>query len=319
MLFWLVALGVLIGVTQWRAVVRENTAAAAYPPNGQLIEVDGVTIHAEVMGQGPDLVLLHGASGSTRDFTFDLAQRLATDYRVILFDRPGLGWSDRLPAYAGIFDAHGEPPLEQAAVLQKAADTLDVKDPIVLGHSYGGAVALAWGLNRPSGTAAIVLLSAVSQPWPGSLGWTYRIPGTSLGSTFFVPLITAFVPQSMIDASLTSIFAPQPVPQGYARHIGPDLTLRRTTQRANTQQVNTLRPHIVEMQKRYATLTMPVEAVHGTADTIVPLAIHSTPLIQDLNNAALITLEGAGHMPHHTHPQDVLDAITRAATRAGLR
>ena len=319
MIWLLIALALLVGVTQWRAAARERAVETAYPPPGQFIDVGGTKIHAEVRGSGPDLILLHGANGSTRDFTFDLADRLATDYRVIMFDRPGLGWSDRLSAYKGIFNAAGEPPLEQAAVLQQAADILGVKDPIVVGQSFGGVVALGWGLNRPDQTSAIVLISAVSKPWPGELGWTYTVPGTSLGSAFFVPLATAFVPQSMVDGSLESVFAPDAVPEGYAAHIGPALNLRRTTLRANTQQVNGLRPNIVKMQTRYDTLAMPVEVIHGTADTIVPLEIHSRPLMDDLPNASLSTLEGVGHMPHHTHTQDILDAIERAATRAGLR
>ena len=66
-------------------------------------------------------------------------------------------------------------------------------------------------------------------------------------------------------------------------------------------------------------LALPIELVHGDADTIVPLTIHSLPLSQRLPNAQLIVLPGVGHMPHHTHPEVVLAAIDRAAARAGLR
>ena len=89
--------------------------------------------------------------------------------------------------------------------------------------------------------------------------------------------------------------------------------------RANAQQVNRLRPHVVEMSARYPTLPMPVEIVHGTADTIVPLQIHSEPLSKQIPGAVLTRLEGIGHMPHHADPQAVSDAIDRAAARAGLR
>ncbi len=87
------------------------------------------------------MILIHGASGNTRDFTFDLAKRLDDRYRVIAFDRPGLGWSDS----AG--DA-GVSPLVQADILRAAADQLGVRNPIVVGHSYGGAVAMAWAPAR---------------------------------------------------------------------------------------------------------------------------------------------------------------------------
>ena len=89
--------------------------------------------------------------------------------------------------------------------------------------------------------------------------------------------------------------------------------------RANAQQVNSLRPHIVEMSKHYAELTMPVELIHGTADVVVPMDIHSEVLVGQVPHGHLTRLEGIGHMPHHVAPQAVVDAIDRAAARAGLR
>jgi hypothetical protein len=88
------ALGGCAAAVDRRAAAREAAAEARYPPTGQLLTVGGRTVHAQVSGQGPDLVLIHGASGNIRDFTFDLVARLDDRYRVIAFDRPGLGWSD---------------------------------------------------------------------------------------------------------------------------------------------------------------------------------------------------------------------------------
>jgi pimeloyl-ACP methyl ester carboxylesterase len=73
------------------------------------------------------------------------------------------------------------------------------------------------------------------------------------------------------------------------------------------------------MSEEYPNLTLPVEILHGAADTIVPARIHAIPLSQRLPDAALTLLPDAAHMPHHTHPEAVIDAIHRAATRAGLR
>jgi pimeloyl-ACP methyl ester carboxylesterase len=58
-----------------------------------------------------------------------------------------------------------------------------------------------------------------------------------------------------------------------------------------------------------------VELVHGTEDTIVPLAIHSGPLSKLLPNVSLTVIPGAGHMPHHAHADVVIEAIDRAALR----
>lgn len=302
----------LAGLTHWRASAREKVTETAHPPVGDFVTVSGRKVHFEIVGQGPDIVLIHGASGNLRDFTFSFADRLKDRYRVIMMDRPGLGWTDR----AGRAD---DPPMAQAELLREAAKQLGVENPIVLGHSFGGAIALAWALQAPQDVSALVLVSAVSEPWPGDLGIFYRLNGTAFGAALTIPLITAFTPKAIVHQKIDETFAPQDAPAGYAAHIAPGLTLRRGTMRANTAQVNNLRPHIVEMSKRYETLTMPIELVHGTLDTTVPLEIHADVFAEGRPNAALTRLEGAGHMPHHTHPQPVVDAIDRAAQRAGLR
>lgn len=310
---------VMIVLVQWRATAREANAETLYPASGQFIDVEGTQIHVSVSGSGPDIVLIHGASGSLRDFTFGLVARLSDRYRVIALDRPGLGRSERPPGYVGIWNVAPEPPSVQANLMQAAADAIGVENPIVLGHSFGGAVALAWALERPDDTAALVLLAAASNPWPGSLGALYQVNSSRIGSAVVIPMITAFTPPSIIENTLGEIFAPQQPPAGYMQHFGPEMTLRRETMRANAQQVNGLRPFIVDMVQRYPNLSMPVEILHGTDDVIVPMHIHSVPLSGQIPGAVLTRLQGVGHMPHHADPDAVIAAIDRAAARAGLR
>lgn len=306
----LLAAGVV--VVDRLADFKEAQAEAGHGPLGQLIEVDGTLVHVLVQGEGPDLVLLHGASGNLRDFTFRLVEPLSRDFRVIAFDRPGLGWTEPL-------DRKSETPRDQARLLQRAADQLGVSAPIVLGHSYGGVVALAWALERPEETSALVLLGSVSNPWPGGIDLLYRVNASALGGAIVVPLLTAFAPKARIDTALQAIFAPQEVPAGYGAHVGAGLTLRRDSLRANARQLAGLRPEVVQMSKDYPSLTMPAELLHGEADTIVPLEVHSEPLSRQMPQAVLTRMPGVGHMPHHADPQAVIDAVHRVAARAGLK
>jgi pimeloyl-ACP methyl ester carboxylesterase len=313
-----VALGGCGVIFDSRADLKEAEAEARYPPLGQFVEVDGRTVHAFVAGNGPDLVILHGAGGNLRDYTFDFVDRVSDRYRVIVFDRPGHGWTQQTdPRYEAAFSRTAEGPEEQAAFLHKAALQLGVTDPVVMGQSYGGAVALAWALNHDP--AAVVVVSGVSHPWPGTLSPTYTVAGSALGGAAVVPLIAAFPPNGSIDSILGGVFAPQPVPEGYARYFGVPLALRRDSLRANARQVNTLRPHVVRMAERYPDLSLPMEIVHGTEDEIVPLTIHSEPLAARVPGANLVRLDGVGHMPQHADPEAVVAAIDRAAARAGLR
>ncbi|MHA6323927.1 alpha/beta fold hydrolase [Roseivivax sp. CAU 1753] len=291
----------------------------AWPPVGQFVTLDdGRRVHAFVTGDGPDLVLIHGASGNVRDFTFDFVDRVKDRYRVIVFDRPGLGYTDRASDdVARLFTSDAETPYEQAAMLHAAAGKLGVSRPIVLGHSYGGAVAMAWGLNHDP--AALVVVSGATIPWSGGLGAQYEILGSSLGGALIPSIATPFATETRIRTVTEEIFKPQPVPPGYLDYIGPGLTLRNDAIRANARQVNTLHAAVSEMAPRYGTVKIPVEIVHGADDTVVPPHVHAQPLDTLLSNSTLTLLEDIGHMPHHWAPAAVTAAIDRAARSAGVR
>lgn len=304
-------------ILQW-ADFREAAIEARYPPLGQMVKVGDRTVHVIVEGQGPDLVLLHGAGGNARDFTFRFTEQLKTRYRVFSVDRPGLGWSDRVrEGLNRAFTGDAESPAEQARVIAAATRQLGAKNPLVLGHSYGGAVAMAWALEEPA--AGIVLLSGVTMPWPGGLDPYYKIFGSPLGSALGAPLVSAFVPRSRVERAVEGVFKPAPVTPNYYTSAAIPLATRIDTFRANARQVRNLRPHVVEMSKRYDTVSLPVEILHGTADTTVWASIHAEPITALLPNANLTLIDGVGHAPHHVAPEPVIAAIDRLAQRAGLR
>ncbi|KPP87759.1 MAG: putative hydrolases or acyltransferases (alpha/beta hydrolase superfamily) [Rhodobacteraceae bacterium HLUCCO07] len=311
----LALLAIFVAITLWKARAHEARAVASHPPEGRILTVDGHRVHAVVMGpdraDAPDLVLIHGLSGNTRDFTHSLAPALAARYRVIIFDRPGLGHSERI-------NRTGATITQQADLLSRAAQQLGAERPIVLGHSYGGAVALAWAVRRPETLSALVLLSAPSQPWQRDLGWYYRLTSHPVVGPLLIPLITAYAQDSRVSDTIDAIFAPQDPPPGYASHVGAGLTLHREALRTIALQRVNLLSEITALQRHYPQIDLPVESVHGTADTTVGLDIHALPLTEQIDGARLARLDGIGHMPQHVAQPEVIAAIDRAATRAGL-
>ncbi len=297
---------------QWRAARREATAQFSHPPQGQILDIDGVQVHAVTMGGGPDVVLIHGSSGNTRDMTFRLAPLLADRYRVIIFDRPGLGYTDRI-------NQTGATIRQQADLLVRAARELGAAQPVVMGQSYGGAVALAWAVHHPESLSALVPVAAASNPWTTPLDPLYRVTSSRLGSALVVPMLTAFVTDARVEQAMIGVFAPQPVPEGYIEHFGAGLTLRRTSLRANAMQRAQLLDQITELQPRYGGISVPTEIIHGTADDTVNFSLHPENLARQIPGAILTPLPGIGHMPQHVAAPDVAAAIDRAAARAGLR
>lgn len=312
----IIALALLIAglatVTTWRVSRNEAVAEASFPPEGQLIDVDGVSVHAVVMGHGPDVVLIHGSSGNTRDMTFALAPILAEDFRVIVFDRPGLGYSDS-------FNPDGETLEEQAEILRRAAVKLGADKPIVAGQSYGGSVSLAWAVTQPEHISALVLIAPAAIPWETPLDGFNRMAATKPGNALVLPLINAFVPDWYVEQALDGVFSPQTAPEGYAEHFGPGLTMRPASMHANAMQRANLLDEVRALQPRYKDISVPTEVVHGTADTTVGLEWHAEPLIDQIPGAELIELPGIGHMPQIVAAPEVAAAIIRAAQRAGLR
>ncbi|WP_370228956.1 alpha/beta fold hydrolase [Cognatishimia sp.] len=312
LLIFALLIAAFVAVTLWRAARNEAASELHAPPLGQIVEVDGHQIHALVKGTGPDLVLIHGSSGNLRDFTFSLVDQLSDRYRVIVFDRPGLGYSDPVnPKGASIF--------EQAAVLQKAAAQLGAEKPIVLGQSYGGSVALAWAVDHPDALSALVTLAAPGKPWDSALPRLYVLNSHPLWGRLLPPVISAWISPQRVAREVEAVFTPQAAPEGYAEHFGTGLTLRRKSLRANALQRAHLLSEIDILSPRLAEISVPMQILHGDVDTTVSLDIHARPMATEISTAELSILPGIGHMPHHVAQSDVLAAIDRAATRAALR
>lgn len=298
---------------------------AAFPPVGQFVEVAGGKVHYVREGTGPELILLHGAGGNLRDFTFDLVEILKDRYTVTAFDRPGHGYTDRVPGIdTGPFATEGDSPQAQAHMLREAAFKLGISDPIVAGHSYGGIVALAWaveGLDVKSqqNAKAVVSFAGVAMPWPGDLGAYYTINGSALGGGLVVPILSALVPEGKIDDVVAQTFAPNSAPDGYAAYLGGQLAIRPENFRANVRQVNTLYPNVVRLSKRYPELTLPIEILHGLEDKTVPIDIHAREIAKIVPSVAVTELAGVGHVPHHVDIDAAIRMIDNAARRSGLR
>src|SRR5712675_2499281 len=135
------------------------------------VTVDGIRVHYIESGTGPTVVMSHGNAGSVEDFKFGVMDLLASDYRVVAIDRPGHGGSDRPP---------GKVTVEaQATLLHHTLLRLGVHEPMLVGHSWGASLALAYALHYPGDVSAIVLLAPAAYPDAGGnrlLGATSKIP-----------------------------------------------------------------------------------------------------------------------------------------------
>ncbi|MBL4864185.1 MAG: alpha/beta hydrolase [Rhodobiaceae bacterium] len=282
--------------------------------HGKLVRSHGISIHyvdvgpteAEEEGLAP-IVLIHGASGNLRDFEASILPELARKHRVIAFDRPGHGWSER----PGVHDI--DEPARQAIVLHDALCALGVEHPVILGHSWGGAVATAYGLQFGEEMSGLVIMSGATHPWKGSTAWYHRVLAKRVLGPLFLWLIVIPFGRFLADAGVASNFAPDPAPAGYAEAIGLSLLFRPKHFRHNSTDTRKLRSHLADQSQRYDEIALPTIIITGTRDQTVLAKLHSYALHEQITGSELVKLQGVGHMPHHVRPDVVIDAVTRLA------
>ena len=147
----------IVGLVLFTALTARRAEALA-PPTGRFIEVDGARLHYLDRGTGPAVVLVHGLGGNLRNF-HGLVDKLAANCRVVAVDRPGSGYSTMVS---------GEHPTlrAQATIIVRFIQKLGLDRPLLVGHSFGGALSLALALDYPDSVSALVLISTLSQVEP---------------------------------------------------------------------------------------------------------------------------------------------------------
>lgn len=287
---------------------RSRQAERAHPPPGKFVSVNGKLLHYVEQGQGEPLVLLHGNSSMHLDFLMSgLVQLAASRYRVIVFDRPGSGWSER-PRGRTL------KPERQAELLLLALEEIGVHRPILYGHSWGTLVALAMALKAPESLRALVLEAGYYYPNPRP-AILFALPlalpglGTLLRHTF-APLLL----RMQWPFAVKLLFAPSKVPEHFWR-FPPWMLLRPSQLRTSSSEVVHLLPAAARLRRRYSQLSVPLVLLAGRHDRIVQYRFHSARLASELPGCDCHLFDGAGHMLHHLIPELMMAAIDEAASK----
>jgi pimeloyl-ACP methyl ester carboxylesterase len=289
------------------SVVYTNRVEAKYPPTGQMVDVDGPDVHVMTAGQaGPVVMMIHGASANAYEYSYTLAPRLSDEHRILMADRPGHGYSDR--------PEDGESLGVQAGLIAGALEALAPGEKaVIVGHSFGGAVALRIALDHPEKVKALVLLAPVSHDWGGGgEAWYNRYAGSPLLGPVFSQLVPVMGP-AQVKSGVDSVFSPKPAPDGYYESSAIGLLFRPPVFRANAEDVNALRSEMAAQQERYPQIKVPVVVFSGARDTVISPPLHVGKLKHQIDGLQMVRLPNGGHMPHHAYGAEVADAIARLA------
>ncbi|MGX5873310.1 alpha/beta hydrolase, partial [Burkholderia gladioli] len=296
---------VLFGFTQFTAYqVRRR-----FPPEGKFVDIDGDRLHYVDYGSGPPIVMVHGLCGQLRNFAYLELPRLAQSHRVIVVDRAGSGRSTRGPAsQANVY--------AQARTIARFIDTLGLEKPLLVGHSLGGAIALAVGLDHPDSVSRIALIAPLTHT-------ETEPPAAFKGLALRWPLLRRFasltmgIPVMILQSrkAIDAIFAPEPVPRDFPIKGGGLMGLRPDAFYAASSDLVAAPEDLPEMERRYPTLGMPVSVLYGRQDAILSYRKHGEALKQKLPGIELTLVEG-GHMLPVTQPVQTTDWIREVAAQA---
>lgn len=280
-----------------------------FPPEGQFIDIGGDRVHYTDRGTGPAIVFVHGLCGNLRNFAYLDMDRLARSHRVIVIDRPGAGRSVRAAdSPANIY--------AQAHTVAQCIEQLGLDKPVLVGHSLGGAISLAVGLNHPHVIRRLALIAPLTHA-------ESTPPGAFMGLVLTSPLVrrlvswTLAIPLSIINSrkAIAAVFAPEAMPKDFPFKGGGLLGLRPHVFYAASSDLVAAPEDLPDMERRYASMTVPVDVLYGRGDRILNVKRQGEALKQKLDRVNLRIIDG-GHMLPVTQPALTTDWVLAVAAAA---
>jgi pimeloyl-ACP methyl ester carboxylesterase len=292
-----------IGSVKANSITRDSTKHATLhntQVEDNFVTVESLRVHYIETGAGRTVVMIHGNAGSVEDFEFGAAERLSSEYRVVAIDRPGHGSSDR-PA--------GKATVEfQAELLHRTLSSLGITQPILVGHSWGAALALAYALKYPGEVSAMVLLAPAAYADESGNGWLRATVRTPVFGDLGLLLGKAVIGHRMLRRALARAFYPQPLSDSYLR-IADSLWLGRKQLKAYIEDESTLNDSLKKMSKRYPEINIPIVIVTGDKDKIVSRDQNAYALHAAIPTSRLIEIKDTGHEIPQTRPESIDTAL----------
>jgi pimeloyl-ACP methyl ester carboxylesterase len=257
-------------------------------------------------GSGPAIVLLHGQPGSSADWE-PVATLLEPEFRVVVPDRPGYGDTGG--------DAFGIST--NADAVAALMDRLDIDKATVVGHSWGGAPALAFAKSHADRVDGLVLVSSVDPSAPMSRSdrvlalpvvgpvasrFGFRVLARLLGIGQLRRVVQQRV-NGTSDEGLTALASSWRTGDVWRSFV--------VEQRA-------MRDELPELDGHLGSIDTVTAVIVGDADKIVPPSAGEA-LAGAIPKARLVTLEGAGHLLPQEDPAAVAAVIADVAQCAADR
>jgi pimeloyl-ACP methyl ester carboxylesterase len=310
MILWLLAIAAAIVAGAY--ALAENARAyvartdARFPPTGRFIDADGVRLHVREAGPdgAPRMLLIHGASSNLLELWGPLAEEFSPLHRVIAYDRPGMGHSERAKR-------DGHTMASQAKCAARVLEQTGDGPAIIVAHSLGAGVALRLALDHPHLVSGLVLIAPACNPYPWKPAWWARLSTRPIIGDLFCSLIIPWLGPPLSPSSVANNFWPAPVPVNYLEEAAVPMVFKPRGFRASAFDVVASNVEFGAQQPRYAELFTPTIIVTADKDKIVSPKRHARALAVDMPAAELVIAPDTGHMPHRLRTDLIIAAIRR--------
>jgi pimeloyl-ACP methyl ester carboxylesterase len=310
--FWGVVFGSLALVLLAALLVGMHKGYAswvwrAFPPTGERLPFEGGSLRVARRGHGPGVVLVHGMNGTAHDFPDELLDDLARDHTVLALDRPGHAGSTRTRAALDL-DAN-------ARAVRAVLATLGGERAVLVGHSYGAAIALRVALDQPERVAGVVLLAPCTQVDNRNRAYT-RLPiGPGPLRRALIWLAAVPVGAVTVRRARRDAWHPEPVPAGPFFSRAHALVPGQVE--AALENFHTLPEDLARLFEDLPRLAPPLAVLAGAEDLVTPWRIHAAWLPARVPGATLRVLDRVGHWLPRQRPGEVANAVRALGVRAG--
>jgi len=293
----LLVLSLLIGVPFGYTQYSINKIEKDHPPVGQFKKIDNIKMHYQILGNGPVVVLLHAQPSNLKQFN-KLKNILKTNYTVISIDRPGMGYSE------SINEQSPERLMQQAQLIRGLVKKITKEKPIVIGHSYGGALALSYAIQFEKEISGLIVVNTASHAWKKGKPWLpFRIISNPLFGKLFTNTFAMMYGQITMSSSANSNFPNDQTPSNYIDDTSATLILRPKTLKSYATDALNLREALALQQHSYIKLTLPIIIMSGDEDSVTPNKIHSYKLHNNISHSKLIKVSEVAHSIPELKPE----------------
>ncbi len=262
-------------------------------------------------GAGPEtIVLIHGALVTADDMMIALAGHFPPQVRLLAMDRPGHGGSDPHRSDQGS-------PWAQATAILEACQTLGLRAPKLVGHSFGGAVALAAAMAEPDAVSCVVAVAPICFPEPRLEQMLFGARAAPFGGDALARTLGAASDLALLPLLRNAMFLPQAMPASYAEAFPFTWASRPEQMVADAKDSVAMWRSLARSARSYGRCRVPVTILAGTHDLVVNNAAHGLLAAAAIPEATFRWVKGAGHMLHHFHQDLVGEALeTMTAAKA---